>query len=156
MFREIHLIDFKRPLKERAQTRRRVGNYRWTPSAPGKGRGFYMASNGYAMAGHGGGMSLRIEPANDHLRGSRLSRIDGYYDRDGIGGSTLQPLIARLPNGRGFLAGWTMGAGMCASLAPDIWPDEESAAVEAHRMAETDAEEEKERQAQSDDEEEEE
>lgn len=147
MFREITLIDYARPLKERAKARKGGGPYRWTPSKPGKGRSFYMASEGFAMASHGSALDLRIELANDHLPNSRLSMTNGYYP-DLDMSDTLQPIIARLPRGRGFLAGWTMGAGMCASLDVTIWDDEGQAAHAAHDMAESDAE--KSREAQED------
>lgn len=42
--------------------------------------------------------------------------------------------------GRGFLAGWTMGPGMCASLDAYIYKAPEDAAHAAHSMAESDAE----------------
>ena len=95
----------------------------------------------------GSPIALRLEEANQHLSYSRLSNINGYYcDMDGDG-DTLQPIIARLPHGRGFLAGWTMGEGMCASLDGHIWTDEEEAARAAHDLAEHDAERSREAQA---------
>lgn len=145
MFNEIVLIDHKRPLAERAKARKSVGPYRWRPSKPNNGRGFYQSSHGLAMDRAGSSINLRLEEANDHLRGSRLSHISGYYCDPYGDGDTLQPIIARLPHGRGFLAGWTMGAGMCAALDSEIWETEEEAARAAHDMAERDAERERER-----------
>ena len=137
MFTEITMIDFQRPLKARLDSRKVCGPYRWTPSRAGNGRGFYMASNGFEMDRHGSTLRLRIEPANDHING-RLAGTTGYYcDRDGD--QVLEPIIARLPHGRGFLSGWTMGAGMCASLDGRVQDDIESAAYMAHRIAEMDA-----------------
>ena len=139
MFTEITLIDYARPLKARAEARRCVGPYRWTPAKPGNGRGFYQASKGLYCDPRGSSFDLRLEEANNYL-GGRLSQINGYYcDRDGDG-DTLQPIIARLPHGRGFLAGWTMGAGMCASLDAYVYETPEDAAHAAHSMAENDAE----------------
>lgn len=140
MFAEIILIDFAAPLAKRKDSRRFVGPYRWTPSEPGKGRGFYCGSSETETARHGAGFRLRLDLANDHLSGSRLSNINGYFcDHDGDG-DTLRPIVARLPRSRGFLAGWTMGSGMCASLENYIYADAESAARAAHDMAEYDAE----------------
>jgi hypothetical protein len=139
MFTEITLIDFKTPIRKRLESRKVCGPYRWTPSAAGKGRGFYMASNGFEMDRHGSTLRLRIEPANDHISG-RMAGITGYYC-DEHGDQTLEPIIARLPHGRGFLAGWTMGAGMCASLGGGVYEDVEDAARGAHSLAEYDAEE---------------
>jgi hypothetical protein len=133
MFREITLHNFAIPLRSRLEQRRYTGPYRWTPSTPGKGRGFYD------VAGEAG-LGLRYEPANNYLHYFRLSRITGYFCDPSCDGDTLQPIVARLPHGRGFLAGWTMGEGMAAAIAADIWPDITDAAVEAHRMAERDAE----------------
>ena len=147
IFQEIILHDFTVPLRKRLENRKLCGPYHWTPSEPGKGRGFYMASTGLACAKHGSGFDLRLEWANDILRGNRLSHVMGYYCDEDSDGETLQPIVARLPHGRGFLAGWTMGAGMCASLDATIWDDIEDAAREAHRMAERDAERERDYQA---------
>lgn len=136
----IIIHNYNRPMKERIESRKHVGPYLWKPSTPGKGRGFYCASTGLACDSNGSTFNLRLEYANDHLNG-RLSDITGYYcDEDGDG-DTLQPIIARLPHGRGYLAGWTMGQGMCASIDCDIWETIEDCAREAHRMAEYDAEE---------------
>jgi len=150
MFKEIVLVDYRRPLAERAKARKSTGPYRWRPSQPGKGRGFYQASNSLSMDRAGSSFDLRLEPAGDHLRGSRLAYINGYFCDPYGDGDTLQPIIARLPSGRGFLAGWTMGAGMCASLDAYIWETEEEAARAAHDMAESDAEREQERAAMED------
>lgn len=143
IFQEIILHDFSVPMRKRLEMRKVCGPYHWTPATPGKGRGFYMASEGLACAKHGSGFDLRLERANDHLREGRLSRIDGYFCDEGYDGETLQPIIARLPHGRGFLAGWTMGAGMCARLDGFIYENPEAAAKAAHNMAEYDAEEER-------------
>jgi len=140
MFQEITLINYRRPLKDRARARGFVGPYKWTPSQPGKGRGFYQSSKGLFMDSHGSSIDLRIEEANDHLSGSRLSHTTGYFCNRDSEGETLQPIIARLPRSRGFLAGWTMGQGMCASLDATIYEDIESAARAAHSMAEYNAE----------------
>lgn len=140
MFAQIILHDLSKSLQSRAKGRKFCGPYRWAPSKAGQGRGFYTGPDGQC-ARHGAGFRLRLEDANAHISG-RLSMTTGYFcDGDGDGdGDTLQPIIARLPRGRGFLAGWTMGEGMASALGASIFEDEASAAYEAHRMAERDAE----------------
>ena len=139
MFNEIILHDYSKPLATR--TRKYTGPYRWKPSEPGKGRGFYMDSKRMICAPHGSGFDLRLEDANDLLPShSRLSRINGYYINR-YQDESLKPIVARLPHGRGFLAGWTMGQGMASSLDSYIWKDAEEAARAAHDLAESDADE---------------
>lgn len=153
MFQEITLINYRRPLAERAKSRKVCGPYRWRPAKVGTGRGFYQASKGLFMDPGGSSFDLRLEEANNILPSySRTARSDGYYC-DQFGDATLTPIVARLPKGRGFLAGWTMGAGMCASLDATIYADAESAAYAAHSIAENDAEREREYQAELDEDE---
>lgn len=137
--------DFSRPLKSRLESRKHVGPYYINPSKPGGSRGFYTASKGLACASHGALFDLRLEDANDHLGESRLRFTTGYYC-DEFQDSTLQPIVARLPRGRGFLAGWTMGRGMCATLELDVYAAAEDAARAAHSAAEYAAEQEREYQ----------
>lgn len=143
MFHEIITHDFQRPLRERAKARKFCGPYRWRPSEPGKGRGFYQACNGLHMDRAGSTLDLRLELANDCLPRS-WRRPDAYWaDDDGF--TKLIPIVARLPHSRGFLAGWTMGEGMCASLEPEVFHEIEDAARAAHDAAEHQAEAELER-----------
>ena len=140
MFTSIVMINYSRPLRKRLEARKYCGPYRWNPATPGGHRGFYTASTPTEMDRHGSTMRLRLESANEHIHG-RLRDTLGYYcDYEGDG-DTLQPIIARLPNNRGFLPGWTMGPGMCGSLEAHAYEDAESAALAAHSMAEYDAEE---------------
>jgi hypothetical protein len=139
--------DLAKPLRQRLESRQYAGPYYFTPAKPGTGRGFYQASHGLACDRAGSTFRLRLELANDHLSG-RIALTRGYYC-DLHQDSTLTPIIARLPHGRGFLAGWTMGAGMVASLDATIWESEREAAMAAHDMAERDAEREREREAAS-------
>jgi len=150
MFDTIALLDYGRPLADRKAARRHVGPYKWRPSAPGKGRGFYSGSHALTMDPRGSSLALRLEDANDHLR-DRRRFVSGYY-ADDYQDATLEPIIARLPSGRGFLAGWTMGANMCGSLGPEVYADSESAASAAHDAAEYAAERERERQSEAGDE----
>lgn len=149
MFTDIVMIDYRRPISERAKSRKVCGPYHWSPRDASKssGFGFYQSSNKLAMDRHGSIADLRLEPANDHLdRYSRLWSIDGYYCDADCMGETLQPIVARLAHGRGFLAGWTMGKGMCASLMTAIYDDARDAAMAAHDDAEQCAEREIERE----------
>lgn len=135
------LHDFSVPLRKRADSRKVCGPYYMKPGKPGAGLGFYMASKGFACAAHGARFRLRLSPANDHLSDySRLARIDGYFCDDYGMGETLQPIVALLSHGRGYLAGWTMGAGMCAALDGCIYESDADAAYAAHSMAQHDAE----------------
>lgn len=147
MFNDIVMINYSRPLAERAKSRKSVGPYRWRPTAaPSKGRGFYQASNSLAMDSRGSTFALRLISANDGLPSySRLAQINGYYFNDD--GETIEPIIARLPKGRGFLVGWTMGRGMCASLEATIYDDIGDAALAAHSDAEYAAEQQREYEA---------
>lgn len=144
MFAQITLHDFSQPLAARKASRKYVGPYTWRPAKPGTGRGFYMTE------GHGG-IVLRIEDANDSIPGGNsLRSIDGYYI-DSDCHDTLQPIIARLPHGRGYLAGWTMGTGMASSIDAHIWETAEEAAMAAHDEAERAADREQEYRAEQDD-----
>lgn len=143
----ITMIDYARPLAERAKRRTLCGPYTWTPverclpngrNAPFNGRGFYQASKGLQMDARGSSFDLRLDYANTHAP----------YQRRGAGpftsenGQDYTAIIARLPHGRGYLAGWTMGNGMCASLDGHVWTDIEDAARaaidEARQAAEDD------------------
>lgn len=141
--------DFAKPMRKRFESRQHVGPYYMTPCQPGGGRSFYQSSKGLACGD--GFFDLRLEEANEHLRESRLSHIDGYFTDEHCD-SSLQPIVARLAHGRGYLPGWTMGNGMAASIELTIYEDIRDAAYAAHAMAESDAEKEREYQAtQSDD-----
>lgn len=140
--------NFARPLRERFKSREHCGPYYFSPSKPGAGRGFYQAKN---LACGDSTFRLRLEEANDYLRYSRLSNTLAYWcDDDGF--TSLTPIIARLPRGRGFLAGWTMGANMLANVAGEIFETAEDAARAAHDMAEQDAERERDYRAAEEDE----
>jgi len=129
--------------------RKHVGPYRWTPTqAPTNGRGFYQSSNGLWPDLAGSTFRLRLEEANNSLPSYyREIDIDGYYTNEWQD-DTLQPIMARWPRSRGFLAGWTMGEGMCASLDAMIYDSAKDAAMAAHSIAEIDAEREREYQVQ--------
>lgn len=138
IFTQITMIDYSKPLKARAASRKRVGPYMWQPVAPCMGRGFYQASNSLAMDRAGSTFSLRLQHANDLWRGAY--RKPDAYSVGAMCEDYFHPIVARLPHGRGFLSGWTMGAGMAASLDNYIWDTEHDAALAAHDAAESAAE----------------
>jgi hypothetical protein len=148
MFNQITLLDYKRPLRERLESRKYCGPYQWRPTQPGKGRCFYQASKGLWMDQRGSSFDLRIEEANDHLPSYHRQPI-GYY-ADNFQDTTLTPIVARLPHGRGFLAGWTMGRGMLACVDADIYDDIRDAAWAAHSIAACAAERERDREEDED------
>lgn len=108
------------------RTEQRVGGQRGHPR-----RGFYMGKND-AMDRQGSTFRLRL----------------AVYDSEGFSGNEglteWVAVIARLPRGRGFLAGATMGEGMGSFVDGHIWDDEDDAARaardEAIAAAERDAE----------------
>ncbi len=139
MFQEIIIHDFTRSLLQRKDSRRYTGPYYWKPSKPKGGRGFYQSNEGGLSVDRAGStFDLRLSLASEHV-GYRLAAIRGYYiDSHYI--DTLTPIIAILPRGRGYLPGWTMGQGMLAAIDRDICKDPETAAIEAYRLAESEAE----------------
>lgn len=130
----ITMIDYTRPLAERAKARKSVGPYMWAPdnrALPNgrnkrfEGRGFYQANKGLRMDARGSTFELRLDYARNHLGYQR--RGTGPFTHDLVLGE-YDGIVARLPHGRGFLAGYTLGNGMCASLGGHIWTDIEDAA----------------------------
>jgi hypothetical protein len=139
MFDAITMIDFSRSLAHRAEVRKHAGPYTWTPATPGGSRGFYMDRKAVRMHREAP-FDLRLAYADDFMpRYSRLHGTTYCTDDDGIG-DTMRPIIARLPHGRGFLAGWTLGPGMCGALDLTIHATAEDAARMAHEEARTAAE----------------
>lgn len=135
--------DLTAPLRARLKTRKGpCGPYFWHATrAPSNGRCFYSSCrDALVMDRAGSTLDLRLSWANPYLTGQRVARITGYFcDMDGDG-DTLRPIVATLPRSRGYLAGWTMGAGMLGNLDAKIYDTTEDAALAAHDMAERDAE----------------
>jgi hypothetical protein len=75
-------------------------------------------------------------------------RIDhhGWFTDSIFQEDTIRGVVLRLPHGRGFLAGWSMGKGMASKISRRIYPDEVNAAHAADSMAEAAAEAEREYQ----------
>ncbi len=107
------------------------------PYPNSKGGMFYLESD--FMPG------LRWEWA-DEVDGARIEHTGWFTDEYGVG-DKIRGLVLRLPHGRGFLAGWSMGEGMASTFDYDIWDDIVECARDADRMAERAAEDEREYQA---------
>jgi hypothetical protein len=114
-----------------------TGNYYHAPKPGATGRGFYLGKG--AHGAHG----LRWQYADD---AATTIRHTGWFCDD-FQDSKIRGIVLRLPRGRGFLAGWTMGVGMASSFDySPIFDDERDAAFCADRMAESAAESEREYQ----------
>jgi hypothetical protein len=107
-----------------------------------KGFGGYLSRG---QISEGAPVRLRVSEANEILdRGHRLP--SAYWTTAHGDGDNLTPVVARLPSGRGFLAGWTMGEGMAVSFESSIYLDATDAAHAAHSIADSAAEDERERE----------
>lgn len=72
--------------------------------------------------------------------GRAIDHRGWWMDEDGYG-DKARGLVFRLPKGRGFLAGWSMGDGMLGEVHTDtVYGDEVSAAFAADSIAESVAE----------------
>lgn len=130
---EIVMIDYSKPLVERAKSRKMfTGPYRWFPvdtvKFKDKGRGFYTSRKTMDMDDKGSPFRLRIEHANEHIRDRT------YYYRTS-GDDEFFPIVALLPSGKGFIPGWTMGNGMCGQIECTVIADAGDAAYQAHELA---------------------
>jgi hypothetical protein len=81
----------------------------------------------------------------DKVDGSGIDHT-GWHTIEGGGTEDMRGIVMRLPRGRGFLAGWSLGEGMSFSMSRRIYADEVAAARAADQMAERDAEKEREYQ----------
>lgn len=81
----------------------------------------------------------------DKVEGARIDHSGWYSDEYGDG-EKIRGLVVRLPRGK-FLAGWSMGEGMCGSVEGDIYTEETEAAYAADSIAERIAEDEREYRA---------
>lgn len=96
-------------LRQRFANRARrgiAGDYYHAPSPNNRDvRGFYL--QGCRAYG------LRFEFC-DEVQGARI-RHDGWFCDDDCG-DVIRGIVLRLPRGRGFLSGWTMGQGMASAV----------------------------------------
>jgi hypothetical protein len=116
-----------------------TGDYYHAPAPDAaKGRGFYLESDGMPR--------LRWQWA-DECEGARI-RHSGWFCHDDGCGETIRGIVMRLPRGRGFLAGWSMGEGMASTIDySPIFDNAADAAACADSMAENAADDEREYQA---------
>lgn len=149
--RTVKLYNWNKPLAERLKGYNVCGPYYMElPPLPGStgwketgrgGIGGYLSSNGKEIK-EGSVMRLRVITAQDAMRACQgeypARHMSGWIYNDF--GETMYGIVARLPSGRGFLAGWTMGEGMSTSLDADIYDDLEKAARAADSSAESAAE----------------
>lgn len=128
----------KGPFRKRIAHMRQptTGPYYHTPTPNQKdGIGFYLASDG--MPG------LRWAWCDEIDKSIRHAGWWADDDQD----TKIHGFVMRLPRGRGFLAGWSMGEHMASSLDYAIYPTALEAARAADSMAERAAENEREYQA---------
>jgi hypothetical protein len=125
------------PLSRRAADRKpgraMCGDYYHAPTPGAKGRGFYLGSDA---------LGLRWQWA-DETEGAGIGHTGWFCDD--IESETIRGIVLRLPRGRGFLAGWSMGKDMASSVDySPIFDNAADAAACADSMAESAAENERE------------
>lgn len=98
------------------------------------GQGFYLEDSS-------GPFSLRWQWC-DEVEGVRTHHTGWFCDE--YQDEKIRGLVFRLPKGRGFLAGWSMGEGMASEVSGDIYDSEREAAWAADNLAERAAEDERE------------
>ncbi len=108
------------------------------PSREGHGQGFYLASDGAP--------GLRWQWCDEVSGQLTPIRHTGWFCNDDCSGEKIRGVVFRLPHGRGFLAGWSMGEGMASAVECEVWADEVDCARAADRLAESVAEAERERE----------
>lgn len=112
-----------------ARSKNRVtGPYYHAPKPNSNGGiGFYLDNHG--MPG------LRWQWA-DECEDVRIDHSGWFTDEYGDS-ETIRGLVMRLPKGRGFLAGWSMGEGMASEIDSYVYETEKDAAYAANSMAES-------------------
>lgn len=147
MFDRITLWDFSKPIRERHEGP--CDPYYFTPGPMRTGRERSETRGGYLnrredRIDEGAGFMLRTAWA-DKVEGAHIDHRGWYTDEECEGyGELIRGIVARLPNGRGFLAGWSYGAQMTAVVGIDtVYDTEKEAARAADGMAECAAEDER-------------
>ena len=127
----------KGPWRKRLEHMRNpvTGGYYGSPPVKASGTSFYLESDFMP--------DLRWKWCDEAY--SRI-RHKGWFC-DNYQEETIRGLVMRLPNNRGFIAGWSMGKGMSSYVDYDVFLDEVDAAQCADSMAENAAEREREYQA---------
>lgn len=101
------------------------------------GQGFYL-EDAQTMPGMRWKWADEVEDTSIHHT--------GWYC-DAYGDTLIRGLVMRLPAGRGFLAGYSMGEGMSSAVEGTVYADEREAALAADRLAEIVAERERDHEA---------
>lgn len=138
----VKMWDYSKPIKQRHAGPCGPYMFERQPTRTGRCKGF----GGYLGRGEineGSMVRLRTIAAQAVIN----LRHNGWYC-DQFEDQTMHGIIARLPSGRGFLAGWTMGVGMCCSFDGHIHDTIEHAAYAADEEARIGAEREREYQEQ--------
>lgn len=150
MNEQILLRDLSVPLKQRRQRYKDTGPYYFTPGplitraadVP-QTTGGYLNQDG-TVIDEGSFVRLRVQAAHD-VEDANI-RHSGWFTDDDGSGETMYGIVARLPKGRGFLRGYTMGPQMISGLDRSyIYGPEElrDAAHAADHMAKRAAEDER-------------
>lgn len=108
------------------------GDYYHAPkpiSGHSNGMGFYLDSDGQPF-----GRWMYCDDVN----GANIHHTGWFCDE--FQDSKIRGIVARLPHGRGFLAGWTMGESMASEVDAYVYDDEVDAARAADSLAEQAAE----------------
>lgn len=147
----VPLRDFARPIRERNSGP--CGPYYFTPGAlitdgrtAPEGFSGYLNSRADEIS-EGSYVRLRVTRADEV---ARLNHTGWFTDDDGVN-DVMYGVIARLPRSRGFIAGWSMGAGMATSFSRTIYETAEEAARAADHEAEREAERERDYQREEQD-----
>ena len=130
----LHRGPWRERLKRRKSSWTGWG-YFGSPETNPKGSSFYLNDHGMP--------DLRWKWCDEIV--SRINHKGWYSDE--WQQDTIRGLVMRLPNNRGFIAGWSYGEGMFSSVNYDVFLDESDAAYCADSMAENAAEREREYQA---------
>lgn len=125
-----YVIHGKGTLASRAKSRRVAGPYYNTRPRTERADSLFFYMDSHGQMGDGP-IRLRFDTAES----MQDLRHTGYYcDEDGH--TVVHGIVARLPHGRGFLAGWSMGDNMASELSREVHLCERDAALAADAMAE--------------------
>ena len=131
-----HMVVTPLPVRQWAKTRKYCGSYVREAFASDEVMSCYHESNFEP--------SLRAIPCHEISGGfGPIIKHTGWY-YDGFHDETIYGLVYRLPSGRGFLAGATLGKNMATVIERHVITDEIEAASTADRIAELWAEKERE------------
>ena len=125
----VDLPKGEKALRAKWKGRQFTGGYFHKPPPNSKvGKGFYLERTGKVGAGQ---PFSRWDWADEVC--STVAHTGWFSDEYGYS-EKIRGLIAYLPHGR-FLAGWSMGVGMCAEVDGELFTDKFEAAQAADEMA---------------------